>query len=274
MAKESVRQSVIAGTWYPGSPPQLRRMIDGFLDGALPADLPGELVALIVPHAGYIYSGPVAAQAYALVRGRQYDLVAVVSPVHRMGIGHLAATNADFYETPLGRVPVARGALDTLAEECSVQYVEQDSEHALEIQLPFLQQVLLDGFQLLPVMMGSQTWETCTALAKGLTEALKDRKALLIASSDLSHFYPQPKAQRLDQVMLDRVNAFDPEGLSRDLASGSTEACGGGPVVAVLMAAKALGAAGARVLKYATSGDVTGDYSSVVGYMAAAVYGR
>ena len=272
MAKENVRQSVIAGAWYPGSPPQLTRMIDGFLDGVPPVDLPGDLVALIAPHAGYIYSGSVAAHAYALVRGRKYDLVAVVSPVHRIMMGRFATNSADFYETPLGRVPVDRAAVDALHSEVGLQQVGQDNEHSLEIQLPFLQRVLADGFQLLPVMMGSQEWKDCATLGKGLAKVLKGRDALLVASTDLSHFHSQPKAQRLDQVVLDKVNAFDPDGLSRELASGSTEACGGGPVAAVLLAAKALGATGAKVLRYATSGDVTGDYSSVVGYMAAAVY--
>ena len=272
MAKESVRQSVIAGSWYPGSAPQLRRTIDGFLDGVTPAELPGELAALIAPHAGYVYSGPVAAHAYALVRGRKYDLVAIVSPVHRMMMGRLASTDADFYETPLGRIPVDRVALDALDKEVGLRYVGQDNEHSLEIQLPFLQHVLLDGFRLLPVMMGAQEWQDCVSLAKGLAAALEGRNALLIASTDLSHFHSQQAAQRLDQVVLDRVNAFDAEGLSRALAKGSTEACGGGPVVAVLLAAQALGATGAKVLKYDTSGDVTGDFGSVVGYMAAAIY--
>ncbi len=272
MAGETVRHSVIAGTWYPGSAPQLRRMIDGFVEKVPPVEIPGRLVALIAPHAGYIYSGGVAAHAYALVRGRTYDLVAIVSPVHRMWVGEVATTSADFYETPLGRVRVDRGAQQALDKEIRLQYLGQDNEHSLEIQLPFLQHLLAGEFGLLPVMMGSQDWDTCKVLASGLAKALDGRNALLVASTDLSHFHSQPQAQRLDRIVVDKVSAFDPEGLARDLASGATEACGGGPVVATLLAAKALGATQARVLKYATSGDVTGDYSGVVGYMAAAIF--
>jgi len=272
MAGETVRHSVIAGTWYPGAPAELRRTIDGFLAKVPPVELPGELAALIAPHAGYVYSGPVAAYAYSLVRGRQVDLVAVVSPVHRMWVGALGSASADFYETPLGRIPVARDAVDALDKEVGLQQVGQDNEHSLEIQLPFLQHILSGPFRLLPVMMGSQEWGDCDRLGKGLAKVLKGQNALLVASTDLSHFHPQPRAQRLDQVTLDKVSAFDAEGLSRALAEGKTEACGGGPVVAVMLAAKALGATGVQLLKYATSGDVTGDYSGVVGYMAAAIY--
>lgn len=272
MAGETVRHSVIAGTWYPGSAPQLKRMIDGFVEKVPPADIPGRLVALIAPHAGYIYSGGVAAHAYALVRGHTYDLVAIVSPVHRMWVGEVATTSADFYETPLGRVRVDREAQQAMEKGIRLQYVGQDNEHSLEIQLPFLQHLLAGEFALLPLMMGSQEWDTCNTLARGLANVLKGRNALLVASTDLSHFHSQARAQRLDRIVVDKVNAFDPEGLARELASGATEACGGGPVVATLLAAKALGATQARVLKYATSGDVTGDYSGVVGYMAAAVF--
>ena len=268
----STRRSVIAGTWYPGQPGALKRALDGFLADVPPVDIPGDLVGLISPHAGYTYSGPVAAYAYSLIRGLTFDLVAVVSPVHRMWVESVAITRADSYETPLGKVPVARDAADALEEKIAVQHVGQDNEHSLEIQLPFLQHVLADGFRLLPVMMGDQAWSACSHLANGLAHVLKGRNALLVASTDLSHFHPQEHAKELDEVVLNAVNAFDPQGLSQALASGSTEACGGGPVVAVMLAARALGATTARVLNYATSGDVTGDYGSVVGYMAAAIH--
>lgn len=272
MADETVRHSVIAGMWYPGSPPQLKRMIDGFVESVPPVEIPGRLIALIAPHAGYIYSGSVAAHAYALVRGRTYDLVAIVSPVHRMWVGRLVSSSADFYETPLGHVRVDHEAQAALDKEAGLQYVSQDNEHSLEIQLPFLQHLLKGEFALLPVMMGSQEWDICQTLARGLAKVLESRNALLVASTDLSHFHSQLQAQRLDRIVVDMVNAFDPERLARELATGRTEACGGGPVVATLLAAKTLGATGARVLKYATSGDVTGDYSGVVGYMAAAIF--
>lgn len=272
MTRDSIRRSVIAGTWYPGEPAALRRAIDGFLAKVPDLDVPQDLIGLVAPHAGYVYSGSVAAYAYSLVRGRTFDLVAVVSPMHRMWAGSVAVTTADFYETPMGKVAVARDAVGALGEAVDLQQVGQDNEHSLEIQLPFLQHVLSGDFRLLPVMMGEQGWDTCSGLANALADVLKDENALLVASTDLSHFHPQAHAQRLDRTVLDAVNAFDPKGLSQALARGSAEACGGGPVVAVMLAAKALGATDARVLNYATSGDVTGDYSSVVGYMAASIY--
>jgi len=272
MTRESTRRSVIAGTWYPGEPAALRRSIDGFLAKVPELDVPEDTVGLISPHAGYVYSGPVAAYAYSLVRGRTFDLVAVVSPVHRMWVGPVGVTSADYYETPLGKVAVAGDVLDALGETVDIQQVGPDNEHSLEIQLPFLQHVLSGDFRLLPIMMGEQDWDTCSRLASGLAGVLKGRNALLVASTDLSHFHPQAQAERLDRVVMDAVNAFDPKRLSQALAKGTAEACGGGPVVAVMLAAKELGATAARVLKHATSGDVTGDYSSVVGYMAASIY--
>jgi len=174
----------------------------------------------------------------------------------------------------LGIVPVAERLTERLREACPlVDYVPQAhaQEHSLEIQLPFLQ-VVLGDFELVPLVMGEHDFYTCEELAKAIVEVVKGERALLVASTDLSHFHPYPQAVALDKVVLEHVEAFDPEGLSRDLRSGRCEACGGGPMVAVMLAAKALGASGAKVLKYANSGDVTGDRSSVVGYMAAAIY--
>ncbi len=267
----TVRRSVIAGQWYPGTPGELQRMIEGFFANVPPDEPPGEVVGLISPHAGYIYSGQVAAYAYAQVRGAPFDVVAVISPVHRMYAGPYATTAADAYQTPLGDVLLDRSLVDAIDERVGLVRLPMDNEHSLEIQLPFLQ-VALGDFRLLPIMLGNQEWNACRRLAEALSDVLKDKNALLVASTDLSHFHRAAQAERLDRVVLDHINAFDPQGLARALAQGRTEACGGGPVVTVMLAARALGANRARVLHYAHSGHVTGDYNNVVGYVAGAIY--
>jgi AmmeMemoRadiSam system protein B len=266
-----VRRSVIAGSWYPGTEAQLLKTVQGYLDNVEKEELDGELVGLISPHAGYIYSGQVAAYAYKQLDGALYDAVAVISPVHHMLMGRFAITNATAYETPLGLVEVDGELVEAMDREIDLTRVSQDNEHSLEIQLPFLQAVL-DEFKLLPIMMGDQELSSCQKLGAALAKVLKGKNALLVASTDLSHFHSYGTAVRLDEIVLERVGAYDPEGLANDLRRGKCEACGGGPVIAVMLAAQGLGANRAKVLKYMNSGDVTGDHSQVVGYMAAALY--
>ena len=268
---ETVRHSVIAGTWYPGTEGQLRKTVRGYLDNVEKEKLEGELIGLISPHAGYIYSGQVAAHAYKQLDGVYYDAVAVISPVHRMFVGRFAVTSATAYETPLGLVKVDAELVEATDKEIGLSRVSQDNEHSLEIQLPFLQ-VVLGEFKLLPIMVGDQEMSLCQKLGTALAKVLKGRNALLVASTDLSHFHNYGTAVRLDEIVLERVRAYDPEGLAQDLKRGKCEACGGGPVVAVMLAAKEMGANKAKVLKYMNSGDVTGDRFQVVGYMAAALY--
>ena len=270
---EEIRRSVIAGSWYPGSRADLERTVDGFLANVEEGKVKGQLIGLIAPHAGYIYSGQVAAYAYKQLEREAFDTVAVISPVHRMYLASVAVTTYRYYETPLGLVEVDSELVEALGREVGLQRVGRDEEHSLEIQLPFLQRALGE-FTLLPIMMGDQSWETEQALGQALAKALKGKKALLVASTDLSHFYDYETAVSLDRVVLRHIEAFDPEGLAWDLAARRCEACGGGPVVAVMLAARALGANRATVLQYANSGDVTGDRRRVVGYAAGAVYGR
>jgi AmmeMemoRadiSam system protein B len=226
----------------------------------------------VAPHAGHTYSGGVAAHAYRLVQRKSYDVVAIVAPNHRIS-KHEPYLIADYaaYWTPLGEVVLAENAVAMLDERLDLCRVHRDEEHSLEIQLPFLQ-VALGDFQLLPVMFNDRSTQACYALGEALADVLRDRNALLVASTDLSHFYDARTAARLDGAVTDRIAAFDPEGLLEVMATGKGEACGGAPTVAVMVAARALGADCARLLKYATSGDVTGDYGSVVGYAAAALY--
>ena len=275
-----VRQSVIAGSWYPGQPDVLRRTLEGYLADAEKVKLEGELKALISPHAGYAYSGPTAAYAYKqLEDGPAFETVAVLSPLHQAFLGRFAVTRAGYYETPLGLVEVDAELVEALGEEVTLNRVGRDGEHSLEIQLPFLQQVL-GAFTLLPVMLGEPlTSERSLAagreLSAALAKLLRDRKALIVASTDLAHLYNYDDVVRHDRVMIELVERFDVEGLARALIEGRGQACGGAPVVAALLTAQALGANRATVLHYTNSGDVTGNRrpgSYTVGYMAAAVY--
>jgi AmmeMemoRadiSam system protein B len=269
-AAKHIRGSVIAGSWYPGDPKQLRAMIQGFLDKVAPQALAGELVGLVSPHAGYVYSGQVAACAYALLSGQSFSRVLIVSPVHRMYPGRFAITDKSGYETPLGSVPLDVELLQAMERRVELNRVTQDMEHSLEIQLPFLQHMLGD-FLLTPIMMGEQDWESSAELGKAIADAVGNERVLLVASTDLSHFHRYSEAMRLDRLVLDRIAALDPEGLAAILANRKAEACGGGPVSAVMVAARALGVDHATVLKYLNSGDVTGDHREVVGYAAAAL---
>jgi AmmeMemoRadiSam system protein B len=276
----SIRQSVIAGSWYPGQPDVLRRTLAGYLAEAEKVELEGELKALVSPHAGYAYSGPTAAYAYKqLEDGPAFDTVAVLSPLHQAYLGRFAVTKADYYETPLGLVEVDADLVEALGKEVTLNRVGNDGEHSLEIQLPFLQQVL-GTFTLLPVMLGEslsndRSLATCRELSEALAKLLRDRKALLVASTDLSHLYDYNDVVRHDRVMVELVERFDIGGLARALMEGRCQACGGAPVVAALLTAQAWGANRAKVLHYTNSGDVTGNRrpgNYTVGYMAAVVY--
>jgi AmmeMemoRadiSam system protein B/AmmeMemoRadiSam system protein A len=276
MPLEQIRESVIAGTWYPGSASLLQQEVQDYLAQASAPDLKGQVIALISPHAGYRYSGPVAAYAYKILEKQKFATVVVIAPSHRSYFRGVSVYDRGGYRTPLGVVPLDRELISALEErESRIRYVPEAhaQEHSLEIQLPFLQ-VLLPDFKLVPLIMGNQDFVTCQWLAEALGHCIeeKNRSVLVVASSDLSHFHPYQQARKLDQVVLDRVGEFDPRGLSDSLAEGKCEACGGGPMVTAMLIARRLGANNSQVLHYANSGDVTGDRSSVVGYMAAALW--
>lgn len=273
MGSDKIRESVIAGTWYPGHPEKLRKEIQGYLSRASVAPLSGRLVGLVAPHAGYMYSGPVAAYAYKLLEGRPVSRVLIMAPSHRAYFNGASVDDVGGYRTPLGVVPVDRPLAERLmAHKDCFSYVPQAhaQEHSLEIQLPFLQ-VVLGTFHMTPVLIGDVSLDGCRRLAEVVAEAVGQDDVLLIASTDLSHYYPYQEAKKLDARVIELVDRFDPEGLFDALRRRECEACGGSPMVTTLLAARELGATKARVLHYANSGDVTGDVRGVVGYMAAAI---
>jgi AmmeMemoRadiSam system protein B len=270
---QDVRPSPIAGQWYPGSPDRLAGAVDRMLADAPAVDVPGQIVALVAPHAGYVYSGAVAARAFKLVAGLAVERVVVISPMHHPMPGAALTTGHDAYRTPLGVIPVDRGALDALGGRVALTPVREDPEHALEIELPFLQQTLDGPFALVPLMLRDQTWPAVRRLGEALADVLTGSpRTLIVASSDLSHFYAEGQAHRLDRAMLDRVAAFDPEGVIRVEERGAGFACGRGAIAAALIAARGLGADAAQIVGYATSADAGAGSSRVVGYGAAVIY--
>ncbi len=280
MAIIDVRPSPIAGQWYEGDPKSLAKEVDDYLDRARLPELNGEVIAVIAPHAGHRYSGAVAGYAFAALRGRIPDLVTVISPMHHPYHQPLITTSHQAYATPLGSVPVDSDVLAGLESALQAElglgltHIPRDPEHSLEIELPFLQRVIPSEWKLLPVMVRAHDPRVSMGLGRALAKTLCDKNFVLVASTDLSHFYDQQTALSLDNVMLHEIETFLPEGLFDVERAGKGFACGLAAVAAVMWAARELGADTVKILKHATSGDVTGDYSSVVGYGAAAILKR
>ncbi|NPV85408.1 MAG: AmmeMemoRadiSam system protein B [Anaerolineae bacterium] len=272
-----VRPSPIAGRWYSGNRDVLAREVDEYIESAKIPDLNGEVIGIIAPHAGYIYSGPTAGYAFRSVRGLQRDLVVIVSPFHHLHRAPFLTTAHSAYATPLGAIAVdvqAQHSLNQyLSQEvgCELTPISHDQEHSLEIELPFLQRALQEGFRLLPIMARTHSPEALRALGKGIAHVAASGKTLLVASTDLSHQYPENIAQALDAEMLRRIERFDPQQVLEAESSGRGFACGVAAVAAVLWAARDMGADRVSILHHSTSARETGDYSNVVGYGAAAI---
>ncbi|MCX5912546.1 MAG: AmmeMemoRadiSam system protein B [Deltaproteobacteria bacterium] len=242
--KEEIRRPAVAGSFYPADPPTLSRQVREFLNRAPKEEIPGEIVALISPHAGYLYSGQVAAQAYKLIAGRNFEAVVVVAPSHRVYFQGASVYDRGGFETPLGTVPVDKELCKKIMAESEIlRFLPQghSQEHSLEVQLPFLQEAL-GKFCLVPIVIGDQSFATCQKVGQAIGRSVKGKNVLLVASTDLSHFHPYDRAVKIDQVFLEDIRAFDPQKLSQDLEGGKGEACGGGPVIAVMIASKELGA--------------------------------
>ncbi len=272
-----VRPSPIAGLWYEGDPKVLASTVDTYLERAQLPKLEGEVIAVVAPHAGHRYSGPVAGYAFAALRGLKPDLVAILSPFHNPHNASFLTSAHASYATPLGAIPIDHAAVESLSAALHSELgfgltrISNDPEHSLEIELPFLQRVLAPEWKLLPVMVRSLDPDVSQTLGKLLARLLKDRKAIIVASTDLSHYYDQQTALTLDHAMLAQVEAFNPEGAFEVDRQGKGYACGLGALTAVMWAARELGADQVKILQHATSGDSTGDYAAVVGYGAAVI---
>ena len=277
LSPEPLRRAAVAGSWYPGRADELTAEVDRYLDGADDDVLPGDVTAIIAPHAGLMYSGPVAAHAYRAVQDRTYDVVVLVGPSHFVGFDGASIYPRGAFATPLGPALIESAVADRIQDRASLitSYPRaHEREHSLELQLPFLRRVLPET-PIVPLVIGYQARPTILGLADALVGALSGARALLVASTDLSHYCPADQAAVLDGRVVDYVNRFDWEGLLAEFERypehdrGRYVACGAGAAIAVMRAARTLGADKAFVLKRADSGDVSGDKTQVVGYLAA-----
>jgi MEMO1 family protein len=272
----SVRRPAVAGGFYPAGRAELERALhDSYMHPLGPQRLPpleGEahgVVACVCPHAGYVYSGPVAAHSYLQTSAmRKPDLVVVVGPNH-YGVGSGVSTyEGGEWETPLGRVRVDRRAAKEIVELAGIVDYDPEAhrmEHSIEVQLPFLQQ-LYGEFGFLPICLAMQDEATARDLGKGLARLLEGREAVLVASSDLTHYEPASQAREKDMAALEKVERMDVRGFYETLERRRVTACGYGAIATVMEACGHLGFKRGTLLSYATSGDVTGDDSAVVGY--------
>jgi AmmeMemoRadiSam system protein B len=274
---KDIRPSPIAGRWYPANPDRLAQSVDNYIHNAQIPEIKGEIVGIIAPHAGYQYSGSVAGHAFAALTGKTPQLVVVVSPMHYPYYQSLLTTGHDAYQTPLGTIPVDTDALAILNENLTsllghtLHTVRNDEEHSLEIELPFLQRALSNQFRLLPIMVREVNPRVLKNLGTAIAQTVSTLDAILVASTDLSHFYPQEIANKFDREILKRLEMLDPEFFLKADAEGKGYACGIGAVAAVMWASKILNCDKVVILDYATSGNVTNDFSQVVGYAAAAI---
>ncbi len=276
---QKVRQAGVAGGFYPADPKVLSAMIDDLLAHATPPPIHDPILAVVAPHAGYQFSGSVAAYTYAELKGRKFSRVVVIAPTHYVGFDFTSIYDGDAYATPLGTIQVDKAfarQLVKLSPTMQLSGMGHDptsagAEHSIEVQLPWLQRVLGE-FELVPIVMGDQSYESSRALGVALASMIQDKKwggnTLIVASSDLSHYHPYDEAVTIDHKTLNALAAWDYFSMSRNFQTRVWEACGGAPIVAAMIAAERMGANQAQVLKYANSGDTSGDRSRVVGYSA------
>ena len=272
--EKTIRDNSGAGMWYPANPTDLRQTIDLYLSRASSTPPEGKIITGIVPHAGYGYSGQVAAYTYRLIQNMPFKRVVLLGFSHRVPFRGFSVSQYSGYKTPLGVALIdqdfSRALLSVSPRKEWVPQAEAQ-EHSLENQIPFLQTVLKD-FKMVLVFMGEQDFQTCSLLASELTRLLANTTdTLILASTDLSHRHTDQQARTLDGDFVRHVREFAPEALAKAVASGSCEACGAGPAIAAMLAARQLGANRSVILHYANSGDVTGDRRQVVGYLSAAV---
>lgn len=272
--EENSRYPHVAGSFYPADKEELVGMVDRFLAAApAPEKIEGNLTAIIVPHAGYPYSGPTAAYAYKLLQGKKIDTVVLVGPYHWALFSGASVWRSGEWRTPLGSVPVDAGLADAIVRENTAfgysQEVHRD-EHSLEAQIPFLQRSL-KNFKIVPILVNEPSLENCRLLAKAIVKNISGKNALVVISTDMSHYHPDAVARKMDSIVLKLLEEKDAEGLLLALSGGSGELCGGAAAVTGLEIARLTGSR-VKLLKYSTSGDATGDLSAVVGYGASAIY--
>lgn len=269
-----VRPPVVAGMFYPEHERELRSTVESLLAGAHKTRKSGRLVGIIVPHAGYQYSGGTAAEAYALLKHRKQTTVILIGPSHREYFDGVSVFPGASFTTPLGHVDIdtkLRSELTRRLPGILNSLAGHRMEHSLEVQLPFLQ-MLIEEMKIVPIVVGNQKREYCEELGNAIADIAGESDILLIASSDLSHYYNSEAAQKLDAVAIASIKKLDYGAFMSDLETERTEACGGGPIVAVLCAATKMGADRCDILHACNSGEISGDTDRVVGYVSAAIW--
>jgi AmmeMemoRadiSam system protein B len=274
-----IRKPAVAGQFYPADPTELSTLIDHCYlhrlgPGKKPPAPPGksEVVAVVCPHAGYVYSGPVAAHSYLHVSSlTNPELIIVVAPNH-YGIGSGVSTfKSGEWETPLGRMRIDSDAARQLTESAEIVAFDPDAhrlEHSLEVQLPFLQKIYGNSVPLLPISLLFQDIDTAKSVSSAIAKVCRGRRVILVASSDLTHYEPAEVAREKDSALIERMLNMDVEGFYSTLEKLNVSACGFGAIAAVMQASESLGLRKAELLKYASSGDTSGDNLQVVGYAA------
>jgi len=276
----NVRRPTQAGVFYEGNAESLKRQIKGcFLHELGPGKIPEvekagprRVIGLVCPHAGYMFSGPVAAHAYyRLALDGKPNLVVIFGPNHTGYGSALAVMNEGVWRTPLGDVEVDGETANQIVHESRLIDVDDSAhrfEHSIEVQLPFLQYLYGSEFKMIPICFSMQDLPSAIEVGEAVAKALAGKNAVIIASSDMTHYEPQERAAKKDRLALEAVEAMDEARFCSIIETQRVSACGYGPIIALVTAAKILGAKEAKLLCYKTSGDVTGDYSSVVGYAA------
>jgi len=274
MSPKKIRKSAVAGMFYPSNPEKLKKEIELLLEVS-PAEIKiNDLLGIISPHAGYIYSGRTAAYGFNLLKDKVFKTVIIISPSHREYFPGVSVYDGSGFETPLGIAEVDEAVSERLTDKSKVIFrgsTGQENEHAIEVQIPFLQ-VVLKNFRIVPVVMGDQGKMFVDDLAGKLSEVV-DENTLIVASTDLSHYYTESTAQIMDSIVEKRVRAFEIAELEEDFNSGRCEACGAGPILALLKCAWLKNKRKAYILNRNNSGETSGDYMKVVGYLSAAVCG-
>lgn len=268
-----VRHQQVAGYFYPDDREKLQQDINLLLNVAKQEKSFDRIFGIVSPHAGYVYSGKTAAYVYNLIKNKTYKTVIIISPSHAEYFPGISIFDGDAYETPLGLVEIDNKMAEILLSNSRMIFrgiQGHRREHALEVQIPFLQSVL-KNFKIVPIVMGDQSKMFVDHLAEKIAMAAGE-DTLVVASSDMSHFYDSSEADRLDSVVEQRVNNFDFEQLLRDLDDHECEACGGGPIAVMMKAASLKNFNKSLVIHRSDSGDVTGDKSEVVGYLSAVVF--
>lgn len=272
------RPPAFAGSWYAGTPQELRKQIGACFTHKLgPGNLPKvakegprKILGLVSPHAGYMYSGPIAAHGYyRLAADGKPNVTVILSPNHTGRGSALATMKEGVWRTPLGDVEIDTPVAEKILQESRVIDIDEKAhafEHSIELQLPFLQYLYGSSFRFVPICFLMQDLESSREVGKAIAAALSQENAVVIASTDMTHYEPHENAKRKDEMIIEAATRLDEEEYYSLVESYGISTCGYGPVVAAITAAKKLGGEKGQLLCYKTSGDITGDYSAVVGY--------